>query len=176
MALFISQRDDRAEPKGNRDQAIVQQHSHDPILLGILIPQAGGPDPRRGGRLPCSTPALVGPLSSDRWLLLALEIPAVLVHTCAMVYSLLRFYNRLRETPCHSMPKARLPIPTRRKGGYGTRLIPPSAIAANRKLPARMLVGCTWRGIHADRWNALSAGDAPCGEPAGPPCSFFCNA
>src|SRR5262245_60833259 len=48
MALFISQRDDRGEPKGNRDQARAQQSSHDTILLGILIPHAGGPYPRRG--------------------------------------------------------------------------------------------------------------------------------
>src|SRR5215510_13508690 len=37
MALGISQRNDREEPQGNRDQARAKQHSHDTILLGILI-------------------------------------------------------------------------------------------------------------------------------------------
>src|SRR5215813_10404846 len=50
MALFVSQSDDRGEPKGNCDQARAQQYSHDTILLGILIPQAGEPYPRRGGK------------------------------------------------------------------------------------------------------------------------------
>src|SRR5262245_19326262 len=51
MAVVIAHSDDWGEPKGNRDQAIAQQHFHDTILLGILIPQAGGPYPRRGGML-----------------------------------------------------------------------------------------------------------------------------
>src|SRR5262249_36527562 len=50
MALFISQRDDRGKPKDNREQTIDKQHSHDIILLWILIPHAGGSYPRRGGR------------------------------------------------------------------------------------------------------------------------------
>src|SRR5215813_2740585 len=47
MALSISQSDDRGEPKGNCDQARAQQYSHDTILLGRLIPHAGGTYPRR---------------------------------------------------------------------------------------------------------------------------------
>ena len=35
--------------QGNRDQARVSSHAHHPILLSVLIPHVGGPEPRGGG-------------------------------------------------------------------------------------------------------------------------------
>src|SRR4029453_17697890 len=74
MAVFISQSDDRGESKGNRDQAIAQQHSHHTILLWVLIPHAGGAYPRRGGMLHTAR-STMGGIVVPILLLLAMPVP-----------------------------------------------------------------------------------------------------